>query len=355
MLCSCCPGKVVPETGYNICQKREGLIPETLRPILDLRAELKARVKSNHPLKETYQSFQKALKWVLVTCFGYTGYKNARFGRIEAHEAITAFGRDKLLLAKECAEERGYRVLHGLTDSLWIEGPGLTEGIKDLLADIGKKSKVPINLEGIYRWIIFLPSKVNANRPVANRYFGLVQDGTIKTRGIACCRHDIPFFIQEAQKDLLLVMGTAPNRKSLENKLPDILDHLGDYVARLKEGQVETQELVITRRLTRTLEEYRVKTPSAMALEQFEAVRLTLHPGQKVGYLLRDSALGGGEERILPAPFIEGGEDYDKKKYLEMLLKAAAELLVTFGLDFKDLAKRYRLTKYLPVVLKLPF
>ena len=167
------------------------------------------------------------------TCFGYTGYKNARFGRIEAHEAITAFGRDKLFLAKECAEERGYRVLHGLTDSLWIEGPGLTGArIQDLLAEIGEKSKVPINLEGIYHWIIFLPSKVNANRPVANRYFGLFKDGSLKTRGIACCRHDIPPFIKEAQTDLLKVMGTAPDRKSLENKLPEILDHLGDYVAR---------------------------------------------------------------------------------------------------------------------------
>ena len=59
MLCSCCPGPVVPEIGYNICQKREGLIPETLRPILDLRAELKARIKANHPLKDSYQSLSK--------------------------------------------------------------------------------------------------------------------------------------------------------------------------------------------------------------------------------------------------------------------------------------------------------
>jgi DNA polymerase elongation subunit (family B) len=88
-------------------------------------------------------------------------------------------------------------------------------------------------------------------------------------------------------------------------------------VARLKEGRVASQELVITRRLTRTLEEYRVKAPSAMALEQFESVSLTIHPGQKVGYLLRDEAIAGGEGRILPALFIQGGEDYDKKNILK--------------------------------------
>jgi DNA polymerase-2 len=168
------------------------------------------------------------LSFAGFTCFGYTGHKNARFGRIEAPEAITAFGRDKLFLAKELAEKRGYRVLHGLTDSPWIEGPGLNEAsIKECLDEIGVKSKVPINLEGIYYWIFFLPSKANVNRPVANRYFGLFRDGSIKTRGIACRRHDIPVFIKEAQTDLLLVMATAYNRKSLENKVPEILDHLG--------------------------------------------------------------------------------------------------------------------------------
>ena len=46
-----------------------------------------------------------AEKWLLVTCFGYLGYKNARFGRIEAHEAVTAYGREALLRAKEAAED----------------------------------------------------------------------------------------------------------------------------------------------------------------------------------------------------------------------------------------------------------
>ena len=62
---------------------------------------------------------------MLVTCFGYLGYKNARFGKIEAHEAVTAYGRDKLLCAKEIFEAAGFTVLHGLTDCLWVQKPGL--------------------------------------------------------------------------------------------------------------------------------------------------------------------------------------------------------------------------------------
>ena len=117
---------LVPETGYRLCRRREGLVPRTLRPILQLRADLKARAKELPSEEaEPYRQRQTALKWMLVTCFGYLGYKNARFGRIEAHEAVTAYGRDKLLCAKETFEAAGFTVLHGLTDCLWVQKPGL--------------------------------------------------------------------------------------------------------------------------------------------------------------------------------------------------------------------------------------
>ena len=120
---------LVPEAGYRLCRRREGLVPRTLRPILQLRADLKARAKELPPeAARPYKERQNALKWMLVTCFGYLGYKNARFGRIEAHEAVTAYGRDKLLCAKETFEAAGFVVLHGLTDCLWVQKPGFTAG-----------------------------------------------------------------------------------------------------------------------------------------------------------------------------------------------------------------------------------
>ncbi|MCP4358856.1 MAG: hypothetical protein GY796_12625 [Chloroflexi bacterium] len=65
-----------------------------------------------------------ALKWLLVVCFGYLGYKNARFGRIESHEAVTAYGREALLRAKEAAEDLGFTVLHMYVDGIWVQQAG---------------------------------------------------------------------------------------------------------------------------------------------------------------------------------------------------------------------------------------
>jgi DNA polymerase II len=343
MLCRCCPKPVVPEAGYTICRKRKGLVPQTLEPILELRNALKRRIKAGHPKEPQYKAMRQALKWILVTCFGYMGYKNARFGCIEAHEAITAFGRDKLLLAKECAEEQGFRVLHGLTDSLWIEAPGITEEeISGLLAEINDRSGLTIDLEGIYDWIIFMPSKVRASRPVANRYFGRFRDGSVKIRGIACCCHDTPKFIKEAQEELLLILSTARDRAGLQEQVPLVLARLEELVEVLKEGRVSPCDLVITRRISQTLEEYTVNTASVQALEQLEAAGITLNPGQRVGYVLRDpQAAYAPDSLVRPAPFLEEGDGYDWRKYQDLLLRAAGEVLVAFGVTLKDLEGRF--------------
>ncbi|PKL58677.1 MAG: DNA polymerase I, partial [Methanomicrobiales archaeon HGW-Methanomicrobiales-4] len=65
--------------------EREGFLATVLDPILKLRHVTKQKKKSD----PGYAGMDGILKWMLVTCFGYTGYKNARFGRIEVHEQIT--------------------------------------------------------------------------------------------------------------------------------------------------------------------------------------------------------------------------------------------------------------------------
>ena len=80
VLCKCCPDsrRRIPELGYNICEKRTGIVPKTLRFVVDKRLRYK-RLKSeaqDAELKQIYDRRQGALKWILVTCFGYLGYKN---------------------------------------------------------------------------------------------------------------------------------------------------------------------------------------------------------------------------------------------------------------------------------------
>ena len=361
------PHSPVPEAGYHLCRRREGLVPRTLRPILALREALKARAREVPPAEAIrYQERQNALKWMLVTCFGYLGYKNARFGRIEAHEAVTAYGRDKLLTAKEICEAAGFQVLHGLTDCLWLEkrgvadtgGPGVSPGgrggepaaptgafplkpgarrdtaaaeLEALCQKISAATGVKLALEGVYRWICFLPSKQDPQRPVATRYFGVFADGSLKVRGLFSRRRDTPPLVRRAQEALLAKLAEAGTPADLMALKPELAEMAEGFRQRLREGSIQPQDLVITRVLSQKVEDYKVDTPTALAARQLQAAGIHLQPGEKVRYVHVEKKGAPKETRIQAAPFLDTLDDYDVGHYLDLLERAIEEVMVVFG------------------------
>jgi hypothetical protein len=323
----------VPEAGYRLCQRREGLVPRTLRPILTLRERLKVRTKEVTTAEATpYKERQTALKWMLVTCFGYLGYKNARFGRIEAHEAVTAYGRDKLLGAKEIFEDAGFTVLHGLTDCLWVQKAGFTQGeLEALCRQVSGVTGVKLALEGVYRWIYFMPSKQDPQRPVATRYFGVFEDGSLKVRGLMCRRRDTPPFVRRAQQTMLQKLTEATTPEELAALRPELEEMAAGFRQRLREGGINPQDLIITRVLSQKVGEYKVDTPTALAARQLENAGIRIQPGEKVRYVHREGKKGPKECRIAAAPFLDSLEGYDTQLYLELLDRAMEEVMVVFG------------------------
>lgn len=359
VLCKCCENHRVPEAGYTICEKREGIVPKTLKPILTRRAWLKEKMKrlgvrcsefgeqSNGQQStnarqidtEIYNRKQTALKWMLVTCFGYLGYRNARFGRIEAHEAVTAFGREKLLQAKEICEEEGFELLHAITDSLWIRKKGLREEeVFRLCQRISEATGVTMSLEGIYRWVAFLPSKTNRESPVANRYFGLFKNGKIKARGLAFRRSDVPPLIREAQDRMLGILKDTEDANDYRLKIPEILGLFLEYHLMLRDGRMKQEDLTIAKRISQEPNAYRVDSLTALAAQQLEDTGIPIHPGEKVRYVIKDALSKDKSERVRPFPLVGPDDAYDVKKYQEMLVKATEEILIHFGYDAKRLS-----------------
>ena len=154
----------VPELGYNICRKRRGIVPKTLELLLKKRLRSEAH---DEELRRVYDLRQQALKWILITCFGYLGYRNARFGKVDAHIAVCAFAREALLKTARMAEERGFEIIHGIVDSLWIRKAGASpKEIEEFCREVSRKIGVHLGVEGKYRGIVFLPSKVLGGVPV---------------------------------------------------------------------------------------------------------------------------------------------------------------------------------------------
>ena len=332
----------VPELNLWIDQQTDGLVPQTLRPLLEKRIALKekmAMLPGWDPRKGVYKARASAHKWLLVTCFGYLGYKNARFGRIEAHQAVTAYSRECLLRAKEAAEEAGYEVLHMYVDGLWVkkEGCKSTQDVQPLLDEIAKRTHLPIALEGIYRWVVFLPSRVDDGVPVANRYFGVYQDGSLKVRGIEARRRDTPPFIAQTQMEALECLAKAPDASQLPALLPEVLNFLRQQLRRLRLRRLPLEELLVTQKLSRELSLYRSPSAAARAAAQLARIGKTTRPGQAVRFLYTRGE-PGVQAWDVPPP--ASPDCLDIAYYTELFLRAAATLLQPLGFTQETLKDR---------------
>lgn len=332
VLCACCENDAVPEAGYNICTKRRGLIPVTLEPLVERRKRYKQLMReADERTRAIYDARRAAIKWMLVTCFGYMGYRNARMGRIEAHEAVTAWGRETLLRAKEIAEEAGYEMLHALTDSLWLKRPGATEADVRALCDaISRVTGIEMALEGVYRWIVFAPSKTNSARPVPARFYGAFTDGALKVRGLACRRHDTPLFLKAAQEEMLAALAQARNLEELAARRQEALQIYERHRADLESGAVDPRLLIVEQVLSREVDEYAVDTRASLAARELIAEGIHVHPGERIGYVIADARAKEKAARVRTSSR-EGTVEYDREEYTRRLEDAAREIGVAIS------------------------
>ncbi|MBV6390990.1 MAG: hypothetical protein KPEEDBHJ_00194 [Anaerolineales bacterium] len=287
---------ISPET-VGLENAPEGLIPKTLRPLLEKRLMLKNILSDLDPRDcrvEILKARASALKWLLVVCFGYLGYKNARFGKIESHEAVTAMSRELMLQAKEVAEDMGFTVLHMYVDCLFVQQEGFhrPSDFTPLMNAIEEKTGIPIALEGVFKWVAFLASKRDASVPVPNQYFGAFQDGTLKYRGIELRRRDTTLWVRKIQLKALEILAQADSPQEFADFVPDVMRFVEHAKRDLRSGQVPLDELIVRQRLSRAMEAHRTPSPAARAARQLQAHGRQFAPGQSLEFLFARNASG---------------------------------------------------------------
>jgi DNA polymerase-2 len=312
----------------------EGFVPKTLKPLIEKRIRLKAELQHIDPHDCRYPFYKgriQALKWLLVVCFGYLGYKNARFGRIESHMAVTAYSRECLLRAKEAAEDLGYRVPYLYVDGLWVQKEGINEqGVNRLLEEITKRTGLPIALEGFYQWIAFLPSRMDKRVPVANRYFGVFRDGRVKMRGIETRRRDTPPWIAAVQTQVLEMLAAVQDEGDFSALLPRLVAKVQGDLEDLYAYRLPLADLTITQTLSRELEAYKVPSPAARAGIQLQRAGKEVRPGQRIRFVY---TLGEPGVHAWHSPEPPPLESLDLARYRTLLLRAVHTVLGPFGVE----------------------
>ena len=322
--CDCHPDRAdVPGLGYSLCPE-DGYLPDVLEPLIDDRDAIKQELhKTTDPQRRAELKGQSsAIKWILVSCFGYQGFSNAKFGRIECHEAINAYAREILLDAKAIIEANGWQIVHGIVDSLWVTprpDADQTE-IETLCQLITDAVDIRLEHEAAYDWIAFVPKRTS-DAGALTKYFGRAADGEFKYRGIECRQRSTPTFIEETQRELVETLDTHQD--------PELVcEILSARLAELRSGTVPTDKLNIEIRVSKSAAEYDRNTRIAAAATRAKQQGCPKQPGEYVSFTVVDDT-ATTVDRVRLA--FEQSDTYDLDFYATQLYRAAESILSPLG------------------------
>ncbi len=331
--CKCCKddgtGIKVPGLDFHICTKRQGIISKSISLPLKKRLKYKEYVRKTGSVRYNFTDI--ALKWVLVVSFGYLGFKNARFGKIEAHQTVCAFAREFLMRSAEIAESHGCKIIHGIVDSIWLKDTenrtpeAFEEVTKDIADEITKSVGIPMSWDGRYNVICFLPSKAEPDIPALSHYWGIKSDGEIKVRGIEVRRRDIPKIVKDAQYAFIDIFQGATTVEDFMGRMPKAKNVLYHYIDKIETGKISREELTIRQRVSRKPSQYKVNSYQAVAARQLERSGVVVTPGKNVRYIILNAEANPEfpeNKVILSNLYDEKKHQYDRKKYVELLKRA---------------------------------
>jgi len=313
----------------------KGIVPSILEDLLDRRQQTRAKMKTaDEDEKGVLDATQLALKILLNSFYGYSGYTRARLYSLTLAGAVTSLGRENILHTKDLIENDikeiilkggkvtgkddgiggkhiGLSVVYGDTDSVFVHllDKEITfdeaQLVGNSIANTVTESLVkPMELvfDSFAKRAIFLAKK---------RYALLVQEKTaeglkekIKVKGMETVRRDwCEITTKTIEKVLELVLKEA--------KVDDAVLLVKNTINAIKTIDANSamfEGLILTRQYTKKVESYKNKQPHITVIEKLQKRGIISNVGDRIPFVI----LAGN------AMFVERAEDpeYVKKKNL---------------------------------------
>ncbi len=328
----------IPELNFKLCGHKKGLVAESLDLIVRKRNAFKELIEQGKDVKK-YELKQNTLKGVLVSCFGYLGFKNARFGRVEAHTAVTAFAREILLRTQDIAESMGLEMVHGIVDSVWLKSDDKMDylQLEEFCRRVTDAVDIKMSLKGVYRWLVIPSSRLHPTIAPLNRYYGVFRNGAIKTRGIEMRRRDTCLYVGDCQKAMIRILAQATDKAGFLQRIPEAYATCQRYIEKLWQDDVDFRDLILHTRLTRDPDDYRATSRAAIVAQQLVKSGRDLHAGQKVRYILTSADSPSPVRRVKAIELVDTTMRYDAKAYARLCERAFENLIPVQYLSQKEL------------------
>jgi DNA polymerase elongation subunit (family B) len=246
-----------------------------------------------------------------------------------------------LLDTVKIAEQNGFRVLHGIVDSVWLQNmnkdrrePNKQGEYMKLKELIELQTGFKVSFEGIYKWIVFVHSKIDDNLPVPNRYFGVFENGSLKIRGMEARRHDTPHLFSECQNKILQLMANGNSVREVKALMPKVKAIFYNYVHLLNQGRVSFEELIFTKRLSKNSNEYKQNrnTVENNSIQQLEQEGKSIKAGEILKYVITsDYHRKRSKRRAVPIELVNDKTTYNVRRYTELLAEVCNSVTEPFG------------------------
>uniref|UniRef100_A0A7N6C4M1 DNA polymerase n=1 Tax=Anabas testudineus TaxID=64144 RepID=A0A7N6C4M1_ANATE len=311
---------------------RKGLLPEILENLLSARKRAKTELKKEtDPFKkQVLDGRQLALKISANSVYGFTGAQVGKLPCLEISQSVTGFGRQMIEQTKQLVESRytisgGYqadaKVIYGDTDSVMVK---LGVATVSEAMEIGKEAAewvsshftppIKLEFEKVYYPYLLINKK---------RYAGLYFSSSADTHDKMDCKG-----IETVRRDncplVANLINTCLQRILIDRDPKGAVNHAKEVISDLLCNRIDISQLVITKELTRTAQEYAGKQAHVELAERMRKRDAGSAPnlGDRVPYVIIKAAKGAAAYMKSEDPIyvLENNIPIDTQYYLEQQL-----------------------------------
>ncbi|MDC7220091.1 MAG: DNA polymerase II [Spirochaetales bacterium] len=314
--------------------RSEAILPDFLAELMEVRAQAK-RDGDSH--------LSQAVKILMNSFYGVMGTTGCRFYHADLPTAITGTGQWILKESSAYLRAKGYDVIYGDTDSLFVclpehlplshedEAARLTKEInlrwkERLEKEFGLTSYLELEWEKLYTHFLIPPIR-GTKEGATKRYAGRKTNGEVELKGLEFVRSDWTALAKRFQFELFERFFRLLDREvngTDEEARHELREWVRRFTEDLKEGRFDG-ELIYKRRLTKKSEGYTKNTPPHVkAIRMLDEAGI-VH-GRDVEYYMTPAG---------PVPVQLDPKELDYNHYLEKQIRPLADgVLFALGLSF---------------------
>jgi DNA polymerase elongation subunit (family B) len=264
--------------------EQEGIIPKYLRRLFPERQERKDKRDQYDPDDDLYHVWDRKQRGVKVIMNSFYGVSSNDYWRLGTHglgDAITSAARYALWKGKQVAEDEGYEIYYGDTDSVMVSlaepdedketalrrGHELEEAINSRMVECidasgleGEHPYIGDDLHGTARhalvyefeklYVRFL--QVGSKKRYSGRIVwkeGKDIDGEIDTVGFESQRSDSPELTAKVQPEVI-------NRILGGGEFDEVSEYVRDLIEKIEEREMDLYKVALPKSINQPLDEY---------------------------------------------------------------------------------------------------